>query len=218
MASANEAGDRHWREERVDDRSAHTESGMKKKAGSIASAAALALAATSGGAAWGADPLTPGTISIEAKAAEAEAGASMPSFVNAVDEALGARGFTTLEEPGHAGLVADLSLSRVAVGTAAARVPVGGMAAGPGGPFGSVGAGLRVTLPTAKTRIVPLLQTRLEIRIRKRGEEKIVWQGAAMTVRAAGTRKGQDEVVASDLTEAIFRAYPAQPEGIISVP
>jgi len=190
---------------------------MRKRAGSIA-AAALALAVASGGAAWGADPLTPGTISIEAKAAEAEAGASMPSFVNAVDEALAARGFTTLEEPGHAGLVAELSLSRVAVGTAAARVPVSGMDAGPGGSFGSVGAGMRVTLPTAKTRIVPLLQTWLEIRIRQRGEEKIMWQGAAMTVRAAGTRKGQDEVVASDLAEAIFRAYPAQPEDIISVP
>jgi len=198
--------------------STHKESDVKMKAGSITAAAALALAVASGGAALAADPLTPGTISIEAKAAEAEAGASMPPFVNAVDEALAARGFTTLEEPGHAGLVADLSLSRVEVGTATAHVPVGGMAAGPGGPFGSVGAGISVTLPTAKTRIVPLLQTRLEIRIRKRGEEEVLWHGAAMTVRAAGTRKGQDGMVASDLTEAIFRAYPAQPEDIISVP
>ena len=190
---------------------------MKKKAGSIA-AAALALAVAPAGSLRAAAPLSSGTISIEAKVAEGKLGPAIASFVDAVGQALAARGFTMLEEPGHASLVADLSLTRVQVGTGAAHVPVAGMAIGPGGPFGSVGAGMNVTLPTAKTRIVPLQQTRLEIRIRKRGEEKVMWQGSAITVRAAGTRKGQDEVVASDLTEAILRSYPAQPEDIISVP
>jgi hypothetical protein len=56
------------------------------------------------------------------------------------------------------------------------------------------------------------------MRIRKRGEEGVVWDAAAVTVRAAGTPKGADEKVASDLSEALFRSYPARGEGLIGVP
>ena len=46
----------------------------------------------------------------------------------------------------------------------------------------------------------------------------MVWHGAAVTVRAAGTRTGLDAVVASDLNEAILRGYPVEPQGIVGVP
>jgi hypothetical protein len=186
---------------------------MNKRVGLIA-AAALGLLSTMAGAA----PPAGGTISVEAQPADAELGRSMPSFVSAADEALATKGFTILEEPGHAAFVAELSLSRVRVGTGSAKVPVDRAAVIPGDSPDRVGAGIRIPLSTGKSQLVPLQKTRLQIRIRKRGEENVLWQSTAITVRAAGTRKGQDDTVASDLFEALLRDYPAQPRDVIGVP
>lgn len=189
---------------------------MKKKTASIAAAAA-ALAFAWGGALPAASPPTAGTVSIEAKASAAELGASIPAFVGAMGQAFEAKGFTVLEA-GHAALAAELSVSREDVGTGSAKVPVDRSVITPGGAPGAVGAGITVPLPTGKSALVPLQRTRLELRIRKRGEDNVLWQGAAITVRPAGARKGQDAVVASDLAEALLRAYPAQPEDVVGVP
>jgi hypothetical protein len=45
-----------------------------------------------------------------------------------------------------------------------------------------------------------------------------VWDGTAVTVRAAGTRTGADAPVAAALSEAVLRSYPAQPEDVVGVP
>jgi hypothetical protein len=180
-------------------------------------ASALALAATSGRSAPVASPLTPRNISVEAKEAGPELRASVPIFIDMVGEAFAAKGFTTIEAPGRAGLVADLILSRDRVGTGTAKVARAGSGAA-GGAGSAVGIGMNVILPTAKTRVVPLQLTRLEVRIHNRDEPGILWQGAAITVRPAGTPKGQDAAVASDLIAALLREYPATPESVISVP
>lgn len=170
----------------------------------------LALAPISSVSVAAAEPPASGTISIEPAAAEPEVASSIPAFVNAVGDALEPKGFTVLEEPGHAAFVVELGLSRVEVGTGTAKVATSGTVYTPGR--------LIVPLPTGKSALVPLQRTRLEIRIRKRGESGVVWQGAAITIRAAGTPKGQDEMVASALVQAILRSYPAQPEDVVGVP
>lgn len=189
---------------------------MKRRAVPVV-AAATALVLW-GGSLSAAPPPSGGTISIEPKSVDGDYDASTPAFVNAAGEALAAKGFTILEDPGHAAYVAELVLSRADVGTGSAKVSTGGAAVTPGGAYGSVGAGVIIPLPTGKSRLVPLQRTRLELRIRKRGEEAVVWDGAAVTVRAAGTRKGADEVVASNLSEAVLRSYPAEPAALIGVP
>lgn len=141
----------------------------------------------------------------------------MPSFVNAAGEALGAKGFTILLDPGHAAYVAELTLTRIDVGTGSAKAGVGSSTVAPS-TSGSVGGGVTVPLSTGKSRLVPLQRIRLEIRIRKRGEEATVWEGAAVTIRAAGTRKGADDMVASNLSEAVLRSYPARIGGVVGVP
>jgi len=188
-----------------------------KKGAVLILAAAMALMPT-----WGsvlaAAPPSGGTISIEPKTANGDYDASLPVFVNAASDALAARGFTMLEDAGHAAYVAELTLSRVEVGTGTARASTGRADVAPGGAGGSVGAGIVIPLPTGKSRLVALQRIRLELRIRKRGEDGIVWDGAAVTVRAADTKKGADEVVASDLSQALLRGYPAQPEDVVGVP
>ena len=180
-------------------------------------AAALALAPTLGAPLQAAPPAG-GTISIEAKGVDAELAPSLPAFVTAISDALYARGFTMLDQPGHAAYVAEVDLSRVEVGTGSAHVSTSGSSVEPGGVGSSVGVGVRIPLPTGKSTLVPLQRTRMEIHIVKRGEQAPVWHGAAITVRSAGTKKGQDDVVAAALAEALLRAYPAQPEDVVGVP
>jgi hypothetical protein len=157
-----------------------------------------------------ATPPASGTITIETADAGPDLATSMQTFINAVGDAFSARGFTLLEEPGHSAFVVEMGVRRDEVGTGSARIAVGSAQ--------MVGAGVRIPLSGGKSAIVPLQRTRLEIRIHKRGEQDVAWQGAAVTVRAAGTAKGEDKRVASDLASALLRAYPAQPENVIGVP
>ena len=178
---------------------------------------ALALASIWCGSLSAEPPPTSGTFSIEAKADEPDLAASMPMFVAAVGDALTTRGFTLLEEPGHAAYVVEIGVSRDQVGTASAKIPASHSQILPGA-SPAVGAGIVIPFPTGKSTLVPLERTRLDIRIRKRGEDGVTWQGTAVTVRAARTRKGEDKAVAANLVQAILRTYPAQPEGVIGVP
>lgn len=180
-------------------------------AASIALAPAWALSASV------AAPPAGGTISLEPKTADGDYDSALPSFTDAVSEALAARGFTILPDPGHAAYVADLTLSRVEVGTGKAKVRTDHASVIPGASAGT-GVGVVIPLPTGKSTLVPLLRTRLDLGIRKRGETTLVWHASAVTVRAAGTRKGADDVVATDLAQTALRPYPAQPEDVVGIP
>ncbi|MEO9131462.1 MAG: hypothetical protein ABI240_09655 [Sphingomonas sp.] len=180
-------------------------------------AAAFVLAAAWGAALSAQSPPAVGTLSIEPRTADGNHDPSLPSFVNAAREALGAKGFTILPDSGHAAYVAELTVIRVDVGIGSAKAFAGSSVVAPS-TSGSVGGGITVPLSTGKSRLVSLQRIRLEMRIRKRGEESAIWDGAAVTVRAAGTRKGADEKVASDLSEAVLRTYPARVGDVVGVP
>jgi hypothetical protein len=171
---------------------------------------ALGLAPIGGAVLHAATPPDGGTISIEAKTVDGSYDASLPSFVDAVSQMLTARGFTVFDDAGHAASVVELLLSRDRVGT--------GMGKASGQGVSAFGTGVSVPLSTGASDLVRLQRTRLELRIHKRGETGIVWDGAAVTVREAGMRKGIDATVASDLTRALFQSYPAQPKDVVGVP
>lgn len=156
-------------------------------------------------------PPSVGTIAIEPRTADGDFDPAMHTFVDAASQALTARGFTVLEDPAHAAYAVELVLSRAGVGTGLGKDPNGVSA------FGA-GTGVVVPLSTGNSNIVTLRRTKLEMRIRKRGETGLVWDGAAVTVRTAGTRKGTDEAVASDLSAALLSNYPIEPRDVIGVP
>jgi hypothetical protein len=184
---------------------------MKRRTG-LAAGAALALAPLIyGGSLAAAPPPNGGTIAIETKTDDGDDDPATHSFVDAASEALTAKGFTVFDDPAHAAYVAELTLSRAAVGTGMAKVP--GDAS-----VSAIGTGLVVPLSTGASSLATLERTRLEIRIRKRGEDGVVWDGTAVTVRTAGTRKGTEETVASALSQALLRSYPAEPTDVVGVP
>lgn len=183
---------------------------MYKGFGLVASVA-VALAMMNGGALSAEPPPAGGTISIEPRTGNGDYDPSMPAFVDAASKALTARSFTVFDDPGHAAAVVEMVVSRDDVGTGLAKVP-GQQAAS------LIGTGVSIPLSTGDSQLVPLRRTRLELRIRRRGETNIVWDGTAVTVREAGTRGGTDTAVAADLIQALLEAYPAQPRDVIGVP
>lgn len=178
-------------------------------------AIAIGMASLLGSPAPALDRPNGGSISIE-QAADGGDPAAMRPFVEALSEALAARGFTILEDLGHSAYVAELGLTRVEVGTGSARVPKGQRAMTPGA-AGSAGVGVVIPLSSAKSELVPLQRIRLDLSIRKRGAA-VLWHGAAVTVRTAGRGKGTDERVATDLAQAVLRSYPAESEAVVGVP
>lgn len=178
----------------------------------------VAAAAASSRAAPSSAPPSKGSISIEEIGADRASTPLIPSFRDAVQQGFADKGFLVIDEPGHAGLVAVVTSSREEVGTASVKASPGAMGAAFSGLSGAVGTTMTVTLPTAQTMIVPLQRTRLEVRMRKRGDDAVLWQGAAITVRPAATQERQDKLIASDLIAAILRDYPAIPGNVISVP
>lgn len=170
-------------------------------------AVALALAAPAYGAAVA--PPNGGTIAIEPRTADGEYDPALQSFVAAASRVLTDKGFTVFEDAGHAAYWGELTLSRAAVGTGLARDPNAAKV--------GVGAGLVVPMSTGNSNVVTLRRTRLELKIRKRDGD-VVWSGAAVTVRPAGTPKGTNETVAADLSAALLQGYPAQPEDVVGVP
>lgn len=165
-----------------------------------------------------AEPLEPGTISVETSSAHPAPDYSVAAFVDAVGEVLSNKGFTMLEGHGHARLVAELLLTQVEIGTTNAKIPPAGKSSIAGGGLAGVGGSMVVPLPSGKLKVVGVLQTRLEVRIKRLGEDDILWKGAALTVRPAGSGNGQEKVVAADLAKAMFKTYPAQSERDITVP
>ena len=208
-------GDRHLAQGFVSmDPLERTSDDMRKWLGGFA----MAVLLLAGSAAPGAAPAAPGTISVETAAVEANLEPSLPLFVEAVGKALAAHEFTLIEGAGHAHFVANLTVTRVDVGTTTGKVPVAGPTAMAGGRPTRAGGGVNFSLPTGKIRTVPLQQTKLELSIRQRGDDAVLWRGSALTVRATDSANGQDGAVAKDLAEAIFRGYPEQSEGVASIP
>lgn len=183
---------------------------MKRRKGLLV-AAALGLAPlVSGGAQAAAPPANGGTITIEPRTADGEYDPSLHIFVEAATQALTSKGFTVLEDPMHTAYVAELTLSRAGVGM--------GLGNPGGASVGLAGTGVVVPFPTGQSNVVTLRRTRLELRILQRDSRDTVWDGTAVTVRAAGTKKGTDETVASDLSNALLQRYPAPPEDVIGIP
>lgn len=159
-------------------------------------------------------PPAGGTISVEAKGADGTQDASSDIFREAAASALSTKGFILLDGPDHAAYKMELIFRVSEVGTGTAKVAPTGADIIKGGVAGAVGSVLKVPVPSGKSRFVTLERTQLEMILRKRGQEDVVWRSTAVTVRPAETQ----EKIASDLCNALLRAYPSQSENMIGVP
>lgn len=96
----------------------------------------------------------------------------------------------------------------------AADAPVAGTAT----QVGNWGAGMTVTLPSAKSRLRTLVVTELTIELVSRADDRVVWRGSALTAQPDGTPGDAPGAVAAKLAGAVMRGFPEVREGAVSVP
>ena len=155
-----------------------------------------------------ASPATGGTVAITTPPApdgETSAAISM----DAAGRAFGLRNFTILNDPAHAAYIAEVITTRTAVGTAVTQ--------GRSGQALPTGGGVSIPISKGKSVIVPLQRTRVEFRLRRRGEQAVLWHGAAVTIRSASAPDGSADQVAFALSQAALSSYPTQTAGAISI-
>ncbi|WP_242124679.1 hypothetical protein [Sphingobium sp. Sx8-8] len=161
-----------------------------------------------------ATPPAEGTMAVSATNVDGSEDASSDIFRDAAASALAARGFTLLDGSDHAAYRMELIVHISEVGTGNAKVAPSHSDLMSGGVAGAVGSIFKVPLPSSKSQHVALERTQLDMNLRKRGGEEVIWHGKAVTVRPAGTQQN----IASELCNALLRAYPAQSEDVIGVP
>lgn len=132
------------------------------------------------------------------------------SVTDRVTATLATKGFTLLPDPDHAAYLAEVSVERADIGTstvsgAADRALV-------------TGAGVNIPLSRGRAVLAPLQRITVQVRIRRRGEPAVLWQGAAMTVRSGAMRGRAADDLSSSLSQAALSAYPVQAAGTISIP
>jgi hypothetical protein len=161
-----------------------------------------------------ATPPAEGTIAVEAKNIDGSQNAYSDIFRDAAASALATRGFTLLDGPSHAAFRMEVIVRMSEVGVGNAKVAPSHPDLISGGVAGAVGSIFKVPIPSGKSRNVALEKTQLDMILRKRGAEEVIWRGTAVTVRPAETQGN----VASALCNALLRAYPSQSEDVLGVP
>ena len=96
------------------------------------------------------------------------------------------------------------------------RAPV---SVGVGGSTGSYGSGVGVSLGfNLGSSSAALLQSSLAVRIVRRSDQMVIWEGTAVQSAKAGSPSAQPGIAASKLAEALFKDFPGVSGETIRVP
>lgn len=96
------------------------------------------------------------------------------------------------------------------------RAPV---SVGVGGSTGSYGSGVGVSLGfNLGSDSAALLQSSLAVRIVRRSDQMVIWEGTAVQSAKAGSPAAQPGIAASKLAEALFKDFPGVSGETIRVP
>jgi hypothetical protein len=139
---------------------------------------------------------------------------SLSPYSSAVRRELSQIGYSELVG-GNADYIASIRVrvtERVTTGRSPVSVGVGG---GTGGYGSGVGLGVGINLGGGpKERIV----TSLAVRIRKKSDNSVVWEGTAQQEAGKGTPAAQPGIAAAKLAAALFSGFPGKNGETITVP
>lgn len=157
--------------------------------------------AADAGAALGTGPI------VVAAADGAEAVWKLPVYEAAVVDELARHGYDTATSPASGGQVAQIMLSRdVVQPEEPPRRPVSGeMGVMVGNRGSATHMGLAIDLTKPKKALV---STRMEVRIRDRMTDRVLWEGRAEVASRAGDSGPDDSAIAARLAQALFARFP----------
>ena len=193
------------------------------RAGALLMAASLA-ACTTGAGGPAADvtrfhlgqPVARAQIAVE-PADPAEAGSiAYRGYTAAVARQLTRLGWTVVASPANSEQIATVHVEQATRETLRQRSPVSVGIGGSTGGWGSgVGAGVSFGLGGGPREIVGTL---LQVRIKRRSDGTVFWEGRATSEARANRPEGQPNVAVEKLADALFRDFPGESGRTIRVP
>lgn len=158
--------------------------------------------------------IAPGAVSVAAQPGEDGGSIEFRTYALAVSRELGRLGFADAPSGAY---VAEIAHFRDTRERLARRSPVS-IGIG-GGSFGrNVGVGLGTTFGIGGSRNRDVVVSQLEVRLKRRSDATVVWEGRAETEAAAGAPAAQPGLAAEKLARALFDDFPGESGRTIRVP
>lgn len=155
-------------------------------------------------------PLPKGTVTVAIRADDDQAAA----FAETVGSSLSAADFLVRPPAGPSRYQARVTIDRDVRGLVTAPAPV----AGPDVSVGNWGRGVRISLPTRKQDLRPLVVTRMTLTLVDVRSDRTLWTGTAVTTQVGGTPADDPHVLGTKLADALVMRMPAILDGALSIP
>ena len=164
-------------------------------------------------------PIVPGSVIIEANVTDEGDSRSIEyaTYSAAILRELQRVGFTEARDDAkNSQYVARYTIDRAVLSAGGSRSPISVGVGGSTGSYGSgVGLGIGINLGgQPKDKIV----TELSVRITKRADGNVVWEGRALVEAKQGSPAAQPGLAAAKLAEALFKDFPGVSGTTIRVP
>ena len=157
-------------------------------------------------------PIARGPIAIEPTDAADADSLEFNQIASAVDRELTRLGWTVEARNGRSEQVAVVrvdQMSREAARRSGLSIGIGG-GTGSYGRRGGVGVGGGVTVPVGGRGTNQVVGTQLSVRIQRRSDATVAWEGRALTEARAGTPLATRSAAADRLARALFRDFPGE--------
>lgn len=160
------------------------------------------------------DAIAPGAIATGPMAGQDGSTIEFRTYALAVSRELGRLGFA---EGADANYAAEIGYARDARERLAKRSPIT-IGIG-GGSFGrNVGVGLGTSFGIGGDKSNQIITSRLEVRIKRRSDNIVVWEGRAQTEATSNAPAAQPGLAADKLSRALFADFPGESGKTVIVP
>ena len=154
-------------------------------------------------------PIARGQIAVEPFDAADANSIEFRSYAGSVARELSRLGWTVVNTVGRSEQVALIDVQQGSRAMLASRPPVSiGVGAGTGGWRSGVGGGISFGLGGGGSR--ELIGTMLEVRIKRRSDGTVFWEGRATMEARVGTADSDRVVAVDQLARALFQDFPGE--------
>lgn len=154
-------------------------------------------------------PATTGSIAVEEMLGNPDVSLEFRTYAAAVSRELQGVGFSEGDAK-SSDFIASVAFRRAfrPSGIDRSGKPV---SVGVGGSTGSYGSGLGVGIGiNLSGKPKDIVSTEMSVRIKRRSDGTVIWEGRALTEAKQGTPASQPGLVAGKLANALFKGYPGQ--------
>jgi hypothetical protein len=187
------------------------------RGGALVLAAALAGCTSTGSGSRGVEvtrfhlnqPIARGEIAVESFAVPGAGGPEFNIYAAAVEQELRRLAWPVATSFGTSEQVALVGVEQAHGETPPRRSPVSiGVGGGTGGYRSGVGLGVGFNLGGGRS--AELVTTTLQVRIKRRSDGTVFWEGRATDQARADKLEGQPAAIAQRLAQALFREFPGE--------